>query len=51
MRFKLSLPVDMPKAEIEKAATECEDAKKWMEGKTIRKIIVVPNRIINIVVA
>ena len=50
MRFKLSLPVDMPKAEIEKAALEAEDAQKWMEGKTLRKIIVVPNRIINIVI-
>ena len=50
MRFKLSLPVDMPKAEIEKAAVEAEDAQKWIEGKIVRKIIVVPNRIINIVV-
>jgi len=51
MRFKLSLPVDMPKVEIEKAALEAEDAQKWLEGKTVRKIIVVPNRIINIVVS
>ncbi len=50
MRFKLSLPVDMAKAEIEKAAIEAEEAQKWMEGKTVRKIIVVPNRIINIVI-
>lgn len=50
MRFKLSLPVDMPKAEIEKTVVESADAKKWMEGKTLRKIIVVPNRIINIVI-
>lgn len=50
MRFKLSLPVDMPKAEIEKTVIESADAQKWMEGKTLRKIIVVPNRIINIVI-
>lgn len=50
MRFKLRLPVDMPKAEIEKAAIEAEEAKKWLEGKTVRKIIVVPNRIINVVI-
>ena len=50
MRFKLNLPVNMAKAEIEKAALEAEDAQKWLEGKTVRKIIVVPNRIINIVV-
>lgn len=51
MRFKIDLPVNMPKNEIEKAAIEAEDAQKWIEGKTIRKIIVVPNRIINIVVS
>ncbi len=50
MRFKLELPVDMPVAEIEKAAIEAEEAQKWIEGKTVRKVIVVPNRIINIVV-
>lgn len=50
MRFKLSLPVTLTKEEIEKAAVEAEEAQKWIEGKTIRKIIVVPKRIINIVV-
>jgi leucyl-tRNA synthetase len=50
MRFKLSLPVDMPKAEIEKAAIAAEEAQKWLAGKTVRKIIVVPKRIINVVV-
>ncbi len=50
MRFKLSLPVDMSKEDIEKSAIEAEEAQKWLEGKTIRKIIVVPKRIINIVV-
>lgn len=50
MRFKIKLPVDMAKAEIEKAVIEAEDAQKWLEGKTIRKIIVVPNRIVNLVV-
>lgn len=51
MRFKLELPVDMKKEEIEKNAVEAEEAKKWIEGKTVRKVIVVPNRIINIVVS
>ena len=50
MRFKLELPTDMPLPEIEKAAVEAEEAQKWIEGKTVRKIIVVPNRIINVVV-
>ncbi|MCK5839206.1 MAG: class I tRNA ligase family protein, partial [Bacteroidales bacterium] len=51
MRFKISLPVNMTKQDIEKAALEAEDAQKWIEDKTVRKVIVVPNRIINIVVS
>lgn len=50
MRFKIALPADMSKEDVEKAALEAEDAQKWMEGKTVRKVIVVPKRIINIVV-
>ncbi|MEJ2593881.1 MAG: leucine--tRNA ligase [bacterium] len=50
MRFKLELPTDMPVHEIQKQAVEAEDAQRWIEGKTVRKVIVVPGRIINIVV-
>lgn len=50
MRFKIALPVNMSKEEVEEAALKAEEAQKWLEGKTVRKIIVVPNRIINIVV-
>ncbi|HDO27944.1 MAG TPA: leucine--tRNA ligase [Bacteroidetes bacterium] len=49
-RFKLELPADMPVNEIEKAAIEAGEAQKWIEGKTVRKVIVVPKRIINVVV-
>ncbi len=51
MRFKLELPVDMPKEEVEKAALEDERAQKWIEGKQVRNVIVVPKKIINIVVS
>lgn len=50
VRFKLELPADMGVKEIELAVLASEDAKKWMEGKPARKIIVVPKRIINIVI-
>ena len=50
MRFKLVLPVDMPKEAIEKEVLAAEEAQRWIEGKTIRKIIVVPKRIVNVVV-
>ena len=51
MRFKLELPVDLPKEEVEKAALADERALKWTEGKQVRKVIVVPKKIINIVVS
>lgn len=49
-RFKISLPAESTKEEAEKAVLSHESAQKWLENKTPRKIIVVPNRIINIVV-
>lgn len=49
-RFNITLPVDMPKEEVEKAALTNEGAAKWLEGKTVKKIIVVPGKIVNIVV-
>ena len=50
LRFKLDLPIDMPKDEIEKAVLAEPDAEKWLQGKQPKKIIIVPNRIINIVI-
>ncbi len=50
LRFKLELPMDMPKDEIEKAVLAAEEAEKWIAGKTPKKIIVVPQKIINIVI-
>jgi len=49
MRFTLALPLDMGKVEIEKAVLSHEDAIKWLEGNTPKKIIVVPKKIVNIV--
>ena len=51
MRFKLELPADMPVSEVQKVAVDAEEAQKWIEGKIVRKVIVVPKRIINIVVS
>lgn len=50
MRFKISLPADMSKEEVEKTVLDSEEAKKWTEGKTPKKVIVVPKRIVNIVI-
>ena len=51
MRFKLELPADINTKEIEAAVLKDEQAIKWTEGKEIKKIIVVPGKIINVVVA
>ena len=49
-RFVIEVPADASKEEVEKLALENPGAAKWLEGKTIRKIIVVPGKIVNIVV-
>ena len=49
-RYNIQVPADTPREEVEKLALSHENASKWIEGKTIRKIIVVPNKIVNIVV-
>jgi leucyl-tRNA synthetase len=49
-RFKLELPVNLSVGEIEKAALSHEMSKRWLEGKELVKIIIVPKKIINIVV-
>ncbi|MFW6224130.1 MAG: class I tRNA ligase family protein, partial [Bacteroidota bacterium] len=51
MRFKIELPVDMPKVEVEKAVLDDERSEKYLGGKPPRKVIVVPKRIVNVVVA
>ena len=49
-RYNIQVAADMPREEIEKVALEAEGAAKWLDGKTVRKIIVVPGKIVNIVV-
>ena len=49
-RFDLELPITLTPAEIEKAAIETPEAVKWIADKSIKKVVVVPKKIINIVV-
>ena len=49
-RFTMSFPVEATKEEIEKEVLAGEQAKKYIDGKQIVKVIVVPGRIVNIVV-
>ncbi len=49
VRFILELPADMSKEDVEKTALNDEQTQKHLEGKTPKKIIVVPGKIVNIV--
>ncbi len=49
MRGKLSVPASASKEDIEKEALEHENVVKHIEGKTVRKVIVVPGKLVNIV--
>lgn len=49
MRGTIEMPKDAPQPDVEKAALALDNVKRQLEGKEIRKVIVVPNRIVNIV--
>ena len=50
IRGKATVPADIGKDEMEKLARENDRVRQLMEGKTVRKIIVVPGKLVNIVV-
>lgn len=49
VRFTLELPADMSREEVEKVALSHENTIKQLNGTQIRKVIVVPGKIVNIV--
>ena len=50
LRFKKQYAVAMTPAEIQAAVVTEPEAQKWLDGKTPKKVIVVPGKIINIVI-
>lgn len=50
VRGKANVDIDTTKEEMEKLALENENVKKFVQNKDIVKIIVIPNRLVNIVV-
>jgi leucyl-tRNA synthetase len=50
MKHKLNLPANMNKEEIEKVVLADEKVKQLLEGKQLKKVIVVPGKIVNLVV-
>jgi len=49
IRDKIVVPTDLSKDELEKIALDNDNIKKWTENKNIIKIIVIPNKLVNIV--
>ena len=49
-RFDLELPLDMKQDEVQNAVVNAPESQKWLEGVSIRKVIFIPKKIINIVV-
>jgi leucyl-tRNA synthetase len=51
LRDVIRVPVDIAQPDLEQAALKAEKAQPFLAGKTVRKIIVVPKKLVNIVVA
>jgi len=51
LRSKITVAADTDSKAIEILACEDETVQKFIDGKTVRKVIVVPGRLVNIVVA
>jgi leucyl-tRNA synthetase len=49
VRISIPFALDTPPAEIEREVLANETVQRWLEGKTPKKVIVVPKRIVNVV--
>ncbi len=49
VRAKADVPADIDKATLEKLALDNENVTRFIDGKTIRKVIVVPGKLVNVV--
>ncbi|KXS52353.1 MAG: leucyl-tRNA synthetase, partial [Marinobacter sp. T13-3] len=49
VRAKADVPADIAKGDLEKLALEHENVQRFTEDKTVRKVIVVPGKLVNVV--
>ena len=49
-RAEISVPADMPASEVEKIALADDAVVKFLAGQPVKKLIVVPGRIVNVVI-
>jgi leucyl-tRNA synthetase len=48
-RAEVTVPADAPEEETKKAALAAPNVKRFIEGKTVRKVILVPGKLVNVV--
>ena len=51
LRDVLKVPINISQPDLEAAAKASEKVRPFIEGKVIKKVIVIPKRLVNIVVA
>jgi leucyl-tRNA synthetase len=51
LRGRITVPATASAQDLEAAALACEAVKPFLQGKTVKKVIVVPKKLINIVAA
>jgi leucyl-tRNA synthetase len=49
-RFVIEFAADATREEIEKTVLSHPGSQKWLEGKTPKKVIIVPQKIVNVVI-
>ncbi len=50
LRGRISVPADAERAQLEQAALSEANVRKFVEGKAVKKVIVVPGKLVNVVV-
>ncbi|HFC54245.1 MAG TPA: leucine--tRNA ligase, partial [Gammaproteobacteria bacterium] len=51
LRGRIQVPADADRAAVEQAARQEENVRRFVEGREVKKVIVVPGRLVNIVAA
>src|SRR5687768_5711699 len=49
VRGRLTVDVDAAAADVERRALDDEKVRPWLEGRAVERVVVVPNRLVNIV--
>ncbi|MEM1158480.1 MAG: leucine--tRNA ligase [Verrucomicrobiota bacterium] len=49
LKGRMSIPADLPREDYESRVREHDKFQEWIDGKTVRKMIAVPQKLVNIV--